>query len=630
MDIPQNYIKPYHLWVRPVLPLVYDEALSYLETLGHVIVKLNEVIQWANDYTDTLYEYVDQKAQENLDSMLAQLNAYKAELENRLNQQDIKIESATSQINNILTTVNGIISQFQTSLDNQFSQFRLEYQTDISQFKAETTQQLADQNAQIQAKLLENTAYVNAQISLLTNLINLKSQESKDYTDQEIQKLINSLPDINTVNVIYPGNSLLVSIQEAVNLLYHDLSFFTLTAAEYDGLDLTAQQYDTFAVEGSNGLTAQQYDLYGKWYLLLSKNGGGGSGQDGKDGTTFIPSVSADGVISWTNDGGLDNPEPVNIMGPEGTSSLSPVSSPSNSPRMAWMQPNQLKGVWFNIGRIQNPSTPAQFFVLGASSSTLAPSYYRTLEIPYTGHDGYILTLSKGKAVWAANTKELPTNGSPGQVLTKTTSGVSWEDAPSGDSSIPTPTTDDTYKFLITKPAGTEMLWLDASPVTYSPEPYETGFLGIIRNPGKENVPSFFEGYLPNVDPNATGKVWTKTENGAEWQESAAQQIYSTTPQVVGKWINGKPLYQNTVEFTYTQREQPIVTLNAGESVVKYDGMIMWSQIYSATPIFYSAGNDYISSWCDRMGRIYLSSSENYFNSYLKNQKGWITYLYYN
>ena len=38
----------------------------------------------------------------------------------------------------------------------------------------------------------------------------------------------------------------------------------------------------------------------------------------GEDGATFIPSVSADGVISWTNDKDLPNPEPVNIMGAKG------------------------------------------------------------------------------------------------------------------------------------------------------------------------------------------------------------------------------------------------------------------------------------------------------------------------
>lgn len=33
----------------------------------------------------------------------------------------------------------------------------------------------------------------------------------------------------------------------------------------------------------------------------------------GQSGATFTPSVSPDGVISWTNDRGLPNPAPVNI-----------------------------------------------------------------------------------------------------------------------------------------------------------------------------------------------------------------------------------------------------------------------------------------------------------------------------
>lgn len=43
-----------------------------------------------------------------------------------------------------------------------------------------------------------------------------------------------------------------------------------------------------------------------------------GGGQDGKDGATFTPSVSEDGVISWTNDQELPNPAPVNIKGEKG------------------------------------------------------------------------------------------------------------------------------------------------------------------------------------------------------------------------------------------------------------------------------------------------------------------------
>ena len=39
---------------------------------------------------------------------------------------------------------------------------------------------------------------------------------------------------------------------------------------------------------------------------------------DGQNGATFTPHVSADGVISWTNDRELDNPQPINIRGKDG------------------------------------------------------------------------------------------------------------------------------------------------------------------------------------------------------------------------------------------------------------------------------------------------------------------------
>ena len=44
----------------------------------------------------------------------------------------------------------------------------------------------------------------------------------------------------------------------------------------------------------------------------------GNKGDKGTVGAHFTPSVSDDGVLSWTNNGGLGNPQPVNIRGPQG------------------------------------------------------------------------------------------------------------------------------------------------------------------------------------------------------------------------------------------------------------------------------------------------------------------------
>lgn len=44
-----------------------------------------------------------------------------------------------------------------------------------------------------------------------------------------------------------------------------------------------------------------------------------GIGGTGKDGVTFTPSVSEEGILSWTNNGNLPNPDPVNIKGKDGS-----------------------------------------------------------------------------------------------------------------------------------------------------------------------------------------------------------------------------------------------------------------------------------------------------------------------
>lgn len=44
----------------------------------------------------------------------------------------------------------------------------------------------------------------------------------------------------------------------------------------------------------------------------------GKDGKNGKDGVTFTPKVDAEGNVSWTNNGGLENPAVVNIRGADG------------------------------------------------------------------------------------------------------------------------------------------------------------------------------------------------------------------------------------------------------------------------------------------------------------------------
>lgn len=48
------------------------------------------------------------------------------------------------------------------------------------------------------------------------------------------------------------------------------------------------------------------------------------NGEPGKKGATFTPHMNEDGDLNWTNDAGLENPEPVNLRGPEGPKNYAP------------------------------------------------------------------------------------------------------------------------------------------------------------------------------------------------------------------------------------------------------------------------------------------------------------------
>ena len=60
--------------------------------------------------------------------------------------------------------------------------------------------------------------------------------------------------------------------------------------------------------------------------------GPAGPGGEGSIGYFFTPNVSPEGVISWTNDGGLENPSPVNIKGPKGDKGDNGAPGPQGNP----------------------------------------------------------------------------------------------------------------------------------------------------------------------------------------------------------------------------------------------------------------------------------------------------------
>ena len=91
------------------------------------------------------------------------------------------------------------------------------------------------------------------------------------------------------------------------------------------------------------------------WFFIPGSNTGSGGGS----GVTFIPFVSEDGIISWTNNGGLPNPAPVDIMGPQGMQGQ--IGPQGDRGETGYYYTPLVDGngnlSWTNNGGLVNPST---------------------------------------------------------------------------------------------------------------------------------------------------------------------------------------------------------------------------------------------------------------------------------
>ena len=107
------------------------------------------------------------------------------------------------------------------------------------------------------------------------------------------------------------------------------------------------------------------------------------------DGGTFFPEVSEEGVISWTNNRDLDNPEPRDIKGPRGDTGDKTVQvcveEPTDPRINVWINPEGIVGkVIMDFRQISGTHQPGTYdvYLVTFSDDT-------TLELPiYNGADG--------------------------------------------------------------------------------------------------------------------------------------------------------------------------------------------------------------------------------------------------
>ena len=113
------------------------------------------------------------------------------------------------------------------------------------------------------------------------------------------------------VEPIIEGESILVNIPNILLQKYGFISVYVVIEGDtiYDTTFyiMARPKPDDYVYTETEVLSYVELE---KRVSRIEENGGAGGG----DGATFIPTVSPEGVISWTNDKGLNNPDPVNLV----------------------------------------------------------------------------------------------------------------------------------------------------------------------------------------------------------------------------------------------------------------------------------------------------------------------------
>ena len=169
----------------PILPLTYDDSLSYLEIMEKLRYKVNELIDYFNG----------QEAFATETWVLEQIAACKAELVARLDEMDALIDTKLDK-----ATFNNFVTELQISINSMAGQIR----------------SLEEATAQNAAAIIETY------------------NSLKRYIDDQLIDL----------EVINPMTGIIQPIQLVLNYMADLLRTDSLTAGEYDAAELTAAAYD--------------------------------------------------------------------------------------------------------------------------------------------------------------------------------------------------------------------------------------------------------------------------------------------------------------------------------------------------------------------------------------------------
>lgn len=251
-------LHPLFFKCHKILPLVYDESLSYYEVLCKCVASLNEVIESTNQLNDNV---ADINSRENaladkVNEIAEEINNFEAEINGKFDELVVRIEAELGE-------------KFE-DYDRQFAELKADTQAELLALEQEMRDFMDFTFPQFEAQIRQLVA---EQLALIDTKFDSLEDDLKAYIYNELQKILEEIPE--HVWVLDPTTGEYRDIQSVINNFYNVLRYFALTASEFDALGMTCDELEHIVVNGvPRGLTCLEWDMYAKLFINVDKDKG--------------------------------------------------------------------------------------------------------------------------------------------------------------------------------------------------------------------------------------------------------------------------------------------------------------------------------------------------------------------
>ena len=249
-------LHPLFFKCHKILPLVYDESLSYYEGLCKCVASLNEVIESTNQLNDNVADINSRENElaDKVNEIAEEINGFEAEINGKFDELVIKIERELGE-------------KFE-DYDRQFAELKEETQAELLELQNEMNNFMQFTFPQFQAEIRQ---IIEEELGLIDDKFDSLEDELKAYIYNELQKILEEIPQ--HVWVLDPTTGEYGDIQSVINNFYNVLRYFALTADEFDALGMTVDELEHIVVNGvPRGLTCLEWDMYAKLFINVDKD----------------------------------------------------------------------------------------------------------------------------------------------------------------------------------------------------------------------------------------------------------------------------------------------------------------------------------------------------------------------